>query len=204
MAALMKHARDLRVHARLDRPGRGRADAPADRAGVEPAPDPQHGSLASVRHGRDRGGLGAALERSNGPTRAAAVAPEPARLSRRDAAALESVPRGGYVLSEGAGGAAGGAHRHRLGSRSWRSRRRSSSPPRASPRAWCRCPRPPCSTGRTRRTRRRAAARRAARGGRGGRDRLSGASTSGSRAPWSASTVSASRRRRRSCSSISA
>ena len=34
-----RHARDLRVHARLDRLGRGRADAPADRAGREPAPD---------------------------------------------------------------------------------------------------------------------------------------------------------------------
>ena len=32
MAALMGMRVDLRVHARLDRPGRGRPDAPADRA----------------------------------------------------------------------------------------------------------------------------------------------------------------------------
>ena len=79
MAALMKLARDLRVHARLDRPGRGRPDAPADRARGEPAPDPEHGRLASVRHGRDGGRLGARARAQRRPDGAAVLAPEPAR-----------------------------------------------------------------------------------------------------------------------------
>ena len=52
-------ARDLRVHPRLDRPGRGRPDAPVGRACREPAPDPEHGRLAAVRHG----GVGRGLDR---------------------------------------------------------------------------------------------------------------------------------------------
>ena len=48
----------LRVHARLDRPRRGRTDAPVDRARVEPAADPAARRLAPVRHRRDRGRLG--------------------------------------------------------------------------------------------------------------------------------------------------
>ena len=51
-------ARDLRVHARLDRPGRGRPDAPVDRARGEPAADPAARRLAALRHGRDRGRVG--------------------------------------------------------------------------------------------------------------------------------------------------
>ncbi len=51
-------ARDLRVHARLDRPRRRRADPPADRARCEPAPDSRHARLASLRHGRDGCRLG--------------------------------------------------------------------------------------------------------------------------------------------------
>ena len=54
MAALMKQRVRLRVHPRLDRPRRRRPDPPVGRAGRQPAPDPQPGRLASVRHGRDR------------------------------------------------------------------------------------------------------------------------------------------------------
>src|SRR6185503_10926510 len=54
------HPHHLRVLARLHRSRRGRADAPADRARGDAAPDAQHGRLAAVRHGRNRGGLGGA------------------------------------------------------------------------------------------------------------------------------------------------
>ena len=58
MAALMKPARRPRVHARFDRSRRGRPDAPARRARREPAPDPEHARLASVRHRRNGAGVG--------------------------------------------------------------------------------------------------------------------------------------------------
>ena len=46
-------AQHLRADARLDRPRRGRPDAPADRASREPAAHAEHGRLAAVRHRRD-------------------------------------------------------------------------------------------------------------------------------------------------------
>ena len=46
MAALMQHRHDSRADPRLDRPRRGRAHAPADRAPGEPAADPEHARLA--------------------------------------------------------------------------------------------------------------------------------------------------------------
>ena len=51
-------ARDPRLHARLDRPRRGRPDAPVDRARGVAAPDPEPRRLAPVRHARDAGRLG--------------------------------------------------------------------------------------------------------------------------------------------------
>ena len=46
---------DLRLHPRFDRTRRRRSDASADRTSGEPARDPGHGRVASVRRGRDRG-----------------------------------------------------------------------------------------------------------------------------------------------------
>ena len=45
----------LRVHARFDRPRRGRSDASAGRARGEPAPDPAQRRVAAVRCGGDHG-----------------------------------------------------------------------------------------------------------------------------------------------------
>ena len=72
-------ARDPRLHARLDRPRRGRPDAPVDRARGVAAADPRPRRLAPGRHRRDGWSPGpAAIESRERPTRAAAVAPEPA------------------------------------------------------------------------------------------------------------------------------
>src|SRR6185295_1122410 len=48
---------DFRLHPRLDRPGRGRPNAPVDRARCGPAPDPRHGRLAALRYRRSGAGL---------------------------------------------------------------------------------------------------------------------------------------------------
>ena len=58
MAALMKQRVDAGLHARLDRPRRGRPDAPAGGTRRQPAPHPEYAGLAAVRYGRDGGGLG--------------------------------------------------------------------------------------------------------------------------------------------------
>ncbi len=60
-------ARRARVHARLDRPRRGRPDAPAGRARRQPAPDPQHAGLAPVRYRRDGRRLGRFDRPRDGP-----------------------------------------------------------------------------------------------------------------------------------------
>ena len=61
-------ARDLCVHPRLHRSGRRRPDPPAGRANRDPALHPQHGCMASLRHGRIRRCPGcAAVERKTGP-----------------------------------------------------------------------------------------------------------------------------------------
>ncbi len=67
-------ARDLRLHARLDRARRGRADAPADRAARPPARDaePLHGAPG----GRQRDAAGVAV-RARADERAGGVRPEP-------------------------------------------------------------------------------------------------------------------------------
>ena len=51
-------AQHLRLHARLDRPRRGRSDAPIGRACGEPAPHSESRCLAALRQRRDGGGLG--------------------------------------------------------------------------------------------------------------------------------------------------
>ena len=69
-------AHDLRVLPRLDRPGRGRPDAPAHRARSQPAADTQYGCLASVRYRRDRRGLGGGVAAQERPHRAPPDSPE--------------------------------------------------------------------------------------------------------------------------------
>ncbi len=67
-----------RVHPRLDRPGRGRPDAPERRACRQPAADPEPGRLAPGRHRRDHRRLGLRDPEQGAPQRAAAEPPEPA------------------------------------------------------------------------------------------------------------------------------
>ena len=169
-------AHDLRLHARLDRPGRGRPDAPVGRARGQPAPHPGHGPLAAVRHGRDRASRGS--PRSNAATarraccsraRTCPFLPRDAGADRGDRAAAATCS----PTSDAASPARGRAHRHRLrgGARAWP--RATRSPRTASPCASCRCPARASSTARTPRYRAsRAAARRAARRRRGRRHRL--------------------------------
>ena len=80
--------RDPGLHARLDRARRGRSDAPADRAPVEPAHHSQHAPLASLRHRRDRRCMGRrdrAARRSDepGPHAAGAARGEAERRAAR-------------------------------------------------------------------------------------------------------------------------
>ncbi len=94
MAALMERRQHLRVHARLDRPGRGRPHPPAGRA---PAPAcalmPQHGAVAALRRRRDRGGLGARHRAPRRAHRAGADAPGPAAAAAQRRAAGGDPPR---------------------------------------------------------------------------------------------------------------
>ena len=75
-------ARDPRLHARLDRPGRGRADAPAGRACRQPAPDPEPRRLAPRATRPRRRWRGSSASSGATAERAAAVAPEPAGRKR--------------------------------------------------------------------------------------------------------------------------
>ena len=90
---------DLRLHARLDRPRRGRPDAPAGRARREPAPHPAHRRVAPVRHGRDRGGVGGGDRAPRRPELPAVLAPEPAVRAARRRGRSPTIARGGYVLA---------------------------------------------------------------------------------------------------------
>ena len=72
-------ARRPRLHARLDRPRRGRPDAPVDRARGVAAPDSRTSTSGARATRSRRWSPGpAAIESRDRPTRAAAVAPEPA------------------------------------------------------------------------------------------------------------------------------
>ena len=107
-------ARDPCLHARLDRPRRGRADAPGGRACRQPAPDSEPGCLAPLRCGGDGGGLARThSSKRNGRARCCCRArtcrPKRARRNR-----CVDIRRGGYVLSDRPG-ATGGAAGHRLG-----------------------------------------------------------------------------------------
>ena len=66
---------DLRVHPRLDRRGRGRPDAPADRAARDAARDAQHQRRPSRGLQRDRARLAVRAQRDRDADRARALAP---------------------------------------------------------------------------------------------------------------------------------
>ena len=150
-------AHDLRVHARLDRPRRGRPDAPIDRARVEPAPHSRHGRLAAVRHGRDGGRLGGGARAPARPVVPAVHAAElPVRRARPQASSTPS--RAAATCSPTS--IAASRARARWCSRpapKWRSRsaRATRSRRKASRCASSRCRAPACSTARTPRTARR-------------------------------------------------
>src|SRR6266540_717496 len=72
-------ARRLRAHTRLDRPRRGRTDAPAGRARGEPAADPQRRRLAAVRCAGDGRRVGRGARARQRSQLSAAVATERAR-----------------------------------------------------------------------------------------------------------------------------
>ena len=123
------------------------ADASVGRACGQPALHPEHGRLAAVRHGRDpRVAWAAAIERADGPSVPAVLAPEPAvrpahrcaDSTRSSAAATCSPIRGrrearAVVIATGSEVA--------LAMQAMRDARRA----RASPCASCRCRAPTCS-----------------------------------------------------------
>ena len=99
LAALNKHAGDLRVDARLDRPRRGRPDPPAGRAPDGAARDAEPRGVPSVRRQRDRRRLAARAARAR-RARPALV------LSRQDLPTVTQpgapgAERGAYVLADG-------------------------------------------------------------------------------------------------------
>ena len=85
LAAIMRIPSHLRLHARLDRRGRGRPDAPADRAARGAARDPQHQRRAPRGLQRDRAGLALRAVRHRDPDGARALAARASRPGTRPA-----------------------------------------------------------------------------------------------------------------------
>ena len=128
----------LRVDARLDRPGRGRADPPADRAPGRAARDPGPGRGAPRRRQRDGWCWRAVLEHTDRPIALALSTAEPAGARpRQESCRARAGHRGGYVL-------AGGSRRdhHRAPAPRCRSRCRPASSwrPTGTGPGSCRCP----------------------------------------------------------------
>ncbi len=130
---------DLRVHARFDRPRRGRPDASVRRARGQPAADSEHGRLAALRpvetavawQARDR-----ARQRPDASADAPGLAAQPrdARRSRPSAAAAMCCATRRDAQRD--------PDRHRLGS-AWRWRRADLLAAQGiAACAWCPCPRP--------------------------------------------------------------
>ena len=199
MAALMKLRVDLRVHPRLDRSGRGRPDASAGRACGSLRLIPNLDVWRPCDRRRDRRRLGRSGRATRRPDAPAAVAPEAAGAAARRRARGAGIARGGYVLAEAPSGAAAvRADRHRLGSGARARRAGSCSPRRGIAARVVSMPSTSVFDRQDAELRRSgAAARRAARRGRGRHAAISGANMWVSRAPWSASTASANRRRPR-------
>ena len=138
-------ALDLRVHARLDRPRRGRPHAPVGRARGEPC--------ASFPGWTSGGRATPSRRRSPGQPRSSARTGRRACCFTRQNVALRAtrrprrspaIARGGYVLADfdASRKAAGRADRHRLRGRARPGRARGARRRKASPRASCRCPAP--------------------------------------------------------------
>ena len=111
-------ARHLRDDARLDRPRRGRADAPAGRASGDRC-GPSRTSSCSARPMRSRRPSAgrSRWQSTTTPTVLVPVAAEPADRCARDARRATSCARGAYLLREPDGAARRDAARHRLGGR---------------------------------------------------------------------------------------
>ena len=99
MAALMKTAHDLRLHARFDRPWRRRSDASVGRTCGNAAPDSGARRLASVRYGRDRVSVGI-RRRSGSSFLPVAVSRQNLPFVTRSDRQIEAIERGGYVLRD--------------------------------------------------------------------------------------------------------
>ena len=211
MAALMKLRIDLRLHPRLDRPGRGRPDAPVGRARREPAPHSAPGRLAArATPSRPRSPGSRRSSARDGPTALVLSRARTCRSSRATPTQIADIRRGGYVLADcdpraGARAvviATGSEVALALGARD-SARRRGHRRARRVDALHQRVRPPGRRLARAVLPRRRAARRR-----RGRRHRLAGASTSAPStiraAPWSASTASANRRPPPRCSSTSA
>jgi transketolase len=92
-------ARDPGLQPRLDRPGRGRSDAPADRASQQPAADSEPDAVAAGGCGRDGGRL-VRGDRTRQRSDLLVLTRQGLPQLARDAAALEGIRRGGYVLAD--------------------------------------------------------------------------------------------------------
>ena len=91
--------RDPRVHARLDRPGRGRPDPPAGGAAGAPARHAERERRAARGRQRDGAGLAVRAEVHRGPDRAGAQPPGPADPGSRLHPGRR-VEKGAYVLKD--------------------------------------------------------------------------------------------------------
>jgi transketolase len=201
MAALMQVRVIFVLHARLDRPRRGRPDAPADRARREPARDPEHDALAPLRRGRDRGRVARRDRARDGPTALVLTRqalPHSAHAeqlandrARRLRAARAATARRSVVIATGSEVALALAARQRARPRG-RARARRVDALRECSSAGRGLPRIGAAGRRARGSRSRPARR------------LAGGATSAGRGASSASTASARPRRPRICSSTSA
>ena len=147
MAALMKQ-RVIHVFTH-DSIGLGEdgPDAPAGRACGQPAPDPEPRSLASLRRGRDRRGLGHVAPAGRSTRSAAAVAPEPAGAATQPGAVAGHSAR--RLCAERPARRGRGDPGHRIGSRAGNGRAAAARCARISRCASCRCRRRRFSIART-------------------------------------------------------
>ena len=134
-------ARDPRVHARFDRPGRRRPDAPADRARRQPAADAEPECLAPGRRARDRGGLDAPRSSATMARRCLVLTRQGLpQLARGGARALRRRARRLRAARCGGRCARMHRHRHRFRGGTGAARRCSNCRRRAGACAWCPCP----------------------------------------------------------------
>ncbi len=114
-------AEHLRADARFDRPRRGRAHAPADRAPREPARDAEHGLWRPADTVETAVAWRAAIERRTGPTSIVLTRQDLPHV-QRTAEQVALIARGGYIVSSSAAPPAFTSHRHGLGAAARRRR----------------------------------------------------------------------------------